>query len=84
VPAETLQQPQPQHSPEIPQLVSLEQLAELWNLPITWLRENCRSRCSDPLPVYRMGRYVRADLKDPALLTWIRRRHIRGNAKERT
>jgi hypothetical protein len=84
VPAETLQQLQSQHSPEIPQFVSLEQLAELWNLPITWLRENCRSRCIDPLPVYRMGRYVRADLKDPALLTWIRRRHIRGNNKERT
>lgn len=71
-------QQQIQTPAEIPQLVSLEQLAKLWNLPLTWLRENCRSRCDDPLPVYRMGRYVRADLKDPSLLNWIKRRHIRN------
>jgi hypothetical protein len=58
----------------IPQLVTLDELAERWHLPITWLRENCRSRCGDPLPVFRLGRYVRVDLNDPRLAQWLRQR----------
>lgn len=58
----------------VPQLVTLEELAKRWALPITWLRESCRSRCADPLPIFRCGRYCRVDLNDPALRSWIERR----------
>ncbi len=62
----------------VPHLVSLDALAKHWSLPLSWLRENCRSRCADPLPIYRCGRYVRVDLSDPALTDWLRRRRLGG------
>jgi hypothetical protein len=65
-----------QETADVPQLVSLEELAERWHLPLTWLREACRSRCADPLPVYRCGRYVRVFIGDPALLDWLNRRRV--------
>jgi hypothetical protein len=68
-------------STHIPELVTLEQLAERWQLPLSWLRENCRSRCADPLPVYRCGRYVRVDLSDSALAQWLNRRRVAGRMK---
>ena len=65
----------------IPELVTLEELAERWALPLSWLRETCRSRCSDPLPCVRFGRYVRVDLADPALVEWLNRRRVAGQTK---
>jgi hypothetical protein len=70
-----------QEPKRIPQLVTLEALAELWHLPLTWLRENCRSRCADPLPIFRCGRYVRLDLRDPALAQWLNRRRVVGRTR---
>lgn len=72
---------QPIPAPQVPRLVSLEELAERWGLPLTWLREACRTRCADPLPVYRCGRYVRVDLNDAALAAWIQRRRVAGVAR---
>ena len=69
--AESLRQAPSAH---VPKLIGLDQLAEIWNLPITWVREACRTRCADPLPCFRMGRYVRVDLNDPALGEWLDRR----------
>ena len=65
----------------IPHLVALEELAERWALPLSWLREACRSRCADPLPCVRLGRYVRVDLADPDLLEWLNRRRVAGRMK---
>jgi hypothetical protein len=61
----------------IPQLVSLKQLAEIWQMPYTWLQEACRSRCADPLPRYQFGRYARVDLNDPELGAWLSRRRAK-------
>jgi hypothetical protein len=58
----------------VPTLVTLKELAERWHLPVSWLKENCRTRVSDPLPVFRLGRYVRLNPDDPALLAWLARR----------
>lgn len=73
-----LSKPALQPMPQLPKLVSLEELSRHWGLPLTWLREACRTRCADPLPVYRCGRYVRVDLNDPALAAWIQRRRVAG------
>lgn len=73
-------EPLPTQRP-IPKLVALEELAKLWALPLSWLREACRSRCSDPLPCVRLGRYVRVDLEDRALLEWLNRRRVAGQTK---
>jgi len=71
-------EPQPMSVAQVPRLVSLEELAKLWGLPLSWLRESCRTRCADPLPVFRLGRYVRVDLSDQALAAWIQRRRVAG------
>jgi hypothetical protein len=70
----------PEARPAVAQLVTLEDFAKRLALPRSWLRENCRSRCADPVPCIRLGRYVRFDMADPALLAWIDRRRIRGKA----
>jgi hypothetical protein len=62
----------------IPQLISLKQLAEIWQMPYTWLQEACRSRCADPLPRYQFGRYARVDLNDPELSAWLSRRRAKA------
>jgi hypothetical protein len=74
----TFEPRRPEAGSSIPRLINLEEFAKLWSLPITWLRESCRTRCADPLPVYRLGRYVRVDLNDPSLAEWLKRRHIGG------
>jgi hypothetical protein len=55
-------------------LCTLNDLAELWNPPVSWLKEYSRSRCSDPIPCYRLGRYVRVDPQSPELAAWLARR----------
>jgi hypothetical protein len=60
--------------PRAPKLITLKELAERWNLPVSWLKDHVRTRCSDPLPIFRLGRYVRLDPDDPALLAWLARR----------
>jgi hypothetical protein len=68
-------------SQPVPHLAELKELAERWALPLSWLREACRSRCADPLPCVRLGRYVRVDLADPALSEWLNRRRVAGGRK---
>jgi hypothetical protein len=75
---EPARQAQPAH---VPRLVTLEELAQQWALPITWLRESCRTRCADPLPIFRMGRYVRVDLADPELELWLSRRRSQARSR---
>lgn len=58
----------------IPQLVTLQVLAKRWDLPISWLFHHTRAGASDPLPVVRLGKYVRVDLADPRLADWLNRR----------
>jgi hypothetical protein len=58
----------------IPQLGTLQELAKLWAVPVSWLCHHTRASASDPLPIVRLGRYVRVDLNDPELLRWLNRR----------
>ena len=55
-------------------LCTLKVLADLWDVPVSWLKEYSRSRCSDPIPCYRLGRYVRVDPQSPDLAAWLARR----------
>jgi hypothetical protein len=56
------------------QILDASQLAERLNLPVSWIREQCRGRADDPLPCLRLGRYVRFEWQSPALDAWISRR----------
>lgn len=69
------QQPVPHDSGQPKKLCTLKDLAELWDVPLSWLKEHTRTRCSsDPLPCYRLGRYVRIDPQSPELAAWLARR----------
>ena len=51
-------------------------LAGRWALPESWIREQVRSRSSDPLPHVRFGKYVRFRWGSPELEGWAERRII--------
>ena len=51
-------------------ILTPEELAKRLKLPVTWVREKTRSRCPDPMPCFRIGRYVRFDWKRVA--EWLR------------
>ena len=64
------------------QFITSEQLAERWNLPASWIREQVRSRAADPLPHVRFGKYVRFRWGSPELEEWAERRMIGGHSKD--
>jgi hypothetical protein len=55
------------------ELLTAGELAARWKIPTSWVREWTRSRCSDPIPCLRLGRYVRFALS-PELIAWWQRR----------
>jgi hypothetical protein len=54
--------------------LTAEEPAQRWRVPPSWVREQCRSRCSDPIPHARLGRYVRFSWGSPELTQWWSRR----------
>ena len=56
------------------EVLTAEELAARWRVPATWVREQTRSRCVDPIPHIRLGRYVRFSFGSPELSNWWARR----------
>jgi hypothetical protein len=56
------------------EVLTAEELAQKWRVPPSWVREQCRSRCADPIPHARLGRYVRFSWGSPELTKWWARR----------
>jgi hypothetical protein len=62
-----------------------KQLAERWQVPESWIRQQTRSRCVDPIPHIRLGRYIRFSWGSLELNEWWQRRAYRGrNGSGRT
>jgi hypothetical protein len=59
-----------------------KKLASKWNLPESWIREQVRSRSSDPLPHIRFGKYVRFRWGSPELEEWAERRIVSSSNRE--
>lgn len=55
-------------------------LAARWALPESWIRDQVRSRSTDPIPHVRFGKYVRFRWGSPELDAWAERRIV-GIAK---
>jgi hypothetical protein len=60
------------------ELIDATELARRWRLPASWIREQTRSRATDPLPHVRFGKYVRFQWLSPELEQWLDRRRIHG------
>jgi hypothetical protein len=56
------------------EVLTAEELAGRWRVPESWIREQTRSRCADPIPHVRLGRYVRFSWGSPDLNHWWARR----------
>jgi hypothetical protein len=52
------------------EVLDATELANRWRVPVSWIREHTRDRASDPIPVVRLGRYVRFEWGSPSLLQW--------------
>ncbi|MFZ0333782.1 MAG: helix-turn-helix domain-containing protein [Candidatus Acidiferrales bacterium] len=52
-------------------ILTPQELADRLKVPVSWIYEKTRSRSRDPLPVIRLGRYMRFDWLDVA--EWIER-----------
>jgi len=39
-------------------LINIEELARRLHQTEAWVREKCRRRCSNPIPVYNLGRHL--------------------------
>jgi hypothetical protein len=51
-------------------------LASRWALPESWIRDQVRSRSTDPIPHVRFGKYVRFRWGSPELNGWAERRIV--------
>ena len=47
----------------IPRLLTVEQVAEMWQLPRSWIYERTRRRGLEQLPHFKMGKYLRFEGK---------------------
>jgi hypothetical protein len=56
------------------ELIESDELAQRLNLPASWIRDQVRSRATDPIPCLRFGRYVRFQWGHPDLIEWLERR----------
>jgi len=42
-------------------LISIEELAKRLHTDVQWVREKCRRRCPNPIPVWNLGRHLLFD-----------------------
>jgi len=70
------QQDAPIVTPSSVQILDSVELAHRLNLPASWVRNQVRSRASDPIPHIRFGRYVRFEWNSPQLVKWLERHRI--------
>ncbi len=53
--------------------IDADELAKRLSLPVTWIREQVRSRATDKIPHLRFGKYVRFEWGSPDLRGWVER-----------
>ena len=67
-------------------LLSIEEVARRLHTDVAWVREKCRRRCPNPIPVFNLGRHLLFDWVQVS--AWIRNsprpvhaRHVRHKLK---
>ena len=63
------------------EFINSERLAQRWCLPESWIREQVRSRSTDPLPHVKFGKYVRFRWGSPELEAWAERRIVGSDSQ---
>jgi excisionase family DNA binding protein len=55
-------------------LLAVGDVAEMLNVPVSWVYERTRKRTRDRIPGFRLGKYWRFDRKD--VVDWIERQRV--------
>ena len=61
-----------------PRLLTIEEVAELLNVPVSWVYEKTRRRSMNRIPGFRLGKYWR--FREADVLAWIERQGVGVNA----
>ncbi len=61
--------------------IDSKELALRWGVPVSWVRDQVRSRAVDPIPHVRLGKYVRFEWDSPQLQAWWVRHRNPSNAQ---
>jgi hypothetical protein len=75
---ETMAQPQQLNY----EFIDCKELARRWAVPVSWVREQVRSRVADPLPHIRLGKYVRFRWGSPEMEGWAGRRIMNASNRD--
>ena len=60
------------------ELLTVQQVAELLQVPVSWVYGRMRTRSEERLPAYRLGKYWRFDRED--ILMWVARHQANREA----
>ena len=58
------------------ELLTVQEIAALLKVPVSWVYGHLRKRCTDRLPAYRLGKYWR--FRPEEVLAW-----LQGHGEER-
>jgi len=74
VPAKQLMMPSPAAARE--RLLTVEDVAELLRVPVSWVHDRTRQRGLNRLPGFRLGKYWR--FEESEVRTWLERQRVGG------
>ncbi len=63
---------------QLPELLTVRQVAELLQVPMSWVYGRMRKRSLERLPAYRLGKYWRFDRTE--VLAWVARHQTNREA----
>jgi excisionase family DNA binding protein len=55
-------------------LLTVSEVANLLNVPVSWVYEHTRKKCINRIPGFRLGKYWR--FRDDDILQWLERQRI--------
>lgn len=64
--------------PQNSELLTVHQVAELLQVPVSWVYGRMRKRSLERLPAYRLGKYWRFDRNE--VLAWVERHQVNRQA----
>jgi hypothetical protein len=67
--------------PQVFEIIDAPELAARLKLPLSWIREQCRTRISDKIPHSAFGRYKRFEFGSPDLIAWLDRRRVKPGSQ---
>jgi excisionase family DNA binding protein len=65
-------------APDLSQLLTVQEVAKLLKVPVSWVYEHTRTRSGDRIPGIRLGKYWRFQERD--ISAWIARRRDEGGS----